>query len=160
MDAFRVFSHGFVTLAVDVHDILNASAHSKSGGVSNQITISTRRDVCPKTQCERVKRTLFSFSRVAVEIESLFDGIDFTLSCCRKFGLRSGKCLSDNRIDERNVHDVVLVGGSTRIKFLATGTFHGVGGRVCFDTHRNRFANELGRRDYVTGEMFRRSVSL
>ena len=25
-----------------------------------------------------------------------------------------GKCLSDNRIDERNVHDVVLVDGSTR----------------------------------------------
>ena len=25
-----------------------------------------------------------------------------------------GKCLSDSRIDERNVHDVVLVDGSTR----------------------------------------------
>ena len=24
-----------------------------------------------------------------------------------------GKCLSDSRIDERNVHDVVLVGGSS-----------------------------------------------
>ena len=77
---------------------------------------------------------LSSFSRAAIEIESLFDGIDFTLSCCRKFGLRSGKCLSDNRIDERNVHDVVHVGGSTRIKFLATGTLHGVGGLVSTHT--------------------------
>ena len=80
---------------------------------------------------------------LAIEIVSLFDGIDFTLSCCRKLGLRSWnkeyfknsvgpvrKCLSDSRIDERNVHDVVLVGGSTRIKFLATGTLHGVGGHA------------------------------
>ena len=44
-----------------------------------------------------------------------------------------GKCLSDSRIDERNVHDVVLVGGSTRIKFLATEALHGV--VVMFSAH-------------------------
>ena len=54
------------------------------------------------------------------------------------------KCLSDSRLDERNVHDVVLVGGSTRIKFLATKAFHRVFGLV-FGTHGNHFANELER---------------
>ena len=53
------------------------------------------------------------------------------------------KCLS--RIDERNVHDVVLVGGPARIKFFATEALHRVGGLV-FDTHRNRFADELERK--------------
>ena len=74
-----------VTFAIDANGILNASAQGKSGGVS----ISTRRDVCLRTQCERVKRTLSSISRAAIEIESLFDGIDFIRSCCRKLGLRS-----------------------------------------------------------------------
>ena len=56
-----------------------------------------------------------------------------------------GKCLSGSRIDERNVHDVVLVGGPTRIKFFATEAFHRVGG-LDLDTHGNRFANELERK--------------
>ena len=62
-----------VTFAIDANGILNASAQGKSGGVSNQITISMRRDVCLRTQCERVsvKRTLSSFSRAAFEIDSL-----------------------------------------------------------------------------------------
>ena len=36
---------------------------------------------------------------------------------------------------------------------VTAGTLHGVGDLV--STHRNRFANELGRRDYVTGEMWK-----
>ena len=52
-----------------------------------------------------------------------------------------GKCLSDSRIDERNVHDVVLVGGTTRIKFFATEALHRVGGPV-FDAHGDCFAGE------------------
>ena len=60
-----------VTFAIDANGILNGSAQGKCGGVSNQITISMRRDVCLKTQCERVRRTLSSFSRAAIEIDSL-----------------------------------------------------------------------------------------
>merc|ERR1719450_1874741 len=41
-----------------------------------------------------------------------------------------------------------------KIKFLAAEALRGVGGLV-FDAHGNRFANELGRRDYVTGEMWK-----
>ena len=41
-----------------------------------------------------------------------------------------------------------------KIKFLAAEALRGVGGLV-FDALGNRFANELGRRDYVTGEMWK-----
>ena len=41
-----------------------------------------------------------------------------------------------------------------KIKFLAAEALRGVGGLV-FDAHGNRFANELGRRDYVMGEMWK-----
>ena len=41
-----------------------------------------------------------------------------------------------------------------QIKFLAAETLRGVGGLV-FDALRNRFANELGSTDYVTGEMWK-----
>ena len=40
-----------------------------------------------------------------------------------------------------------------KIKFLAEEEFYGVGGPV-FDANRNRVANELGKRDCVTGEMW------
>merc|ERR1719486_961559 len=41
-----------------------------------------------------------------------------------------------------------------KIKFLAAEALRGVGGLV-LDANGKRFANELGRRDYVTGEMWK-----
>jgi succinate dehydrogenase/fumarate reductase flavoprotein subunit len=41
-----------------------------------------------------------------------------------------------------------------QVKFLAAEALRGVGGLV-FDSTGRRFANELGRRDYVTGEMWK-----
>merc|ERR1712050_703395 len=41
-----------------------------------------------------------------------------------------------------------------KVKFLAAEALRGVGGLV-FDAQGKRFANELGRRDYVTGEMWK-----
>merc|ERR1712072_1024702 len=41
-----------------------------------------------------------------------------------------------------------------KVKFLAAEALRGVGG-IVFDANGNRFANELGRRDYVTGEMWK-----
>ena len=40
-----------------------------------------------------------------------------------------------------------------KIKFLVAETLSGVGSFVL--THRNRFVDELGRQDYVTGEMWK-----
>merc|ERR1712013_493854 len=80
-----------------------------------------------RTQCERAKRTLSSSTQATIEIDSLFDGIDYSCSLSRArfeelnmdyFRNSMGpveKALRDSGIDKRNVHEVVLVGGSTRI---------------------------------------------
>jgi len=55
------------------------------------------------------------------------------------------------------VHPTGLVkpdDADAKIKFLAAEALRGVGGLV-FDKEGKRFANELGRRDYVTGEMWK-----
>ncbi|KAH7340869.1 heat shock protein 70 family [Rhizoctonia solani] len=80
-----------------------------------------------RTACERAKRTLSSAAQTSIEIDSLFEGIDFYTSLTRaRFeelcqDLFRGtlepveKVLRDSKIDKANVHDIVLVGGSTRI---------------------------------------------
>jgi L1 cell adhesion molecule like protein len=80
-----------------------------------------------RTQCERAKRTLSSSTQATIEVDSLLDGIDYscTLSRARFEELCMDyfkstippveKVLRDSGIDKRAVHEVVLVGGSTRI---------------------------------------------
>ena len=41
-----------------------------------------------------------------------------------------------------------------KVKFLAAEALRGVGG-IVLDANGTRFCNELGRRDYVTGEMWK-----
>ncbi|XP_050697216.1 heat shock 70 kDa protein cognate 4-like [Eriocheir sinensis] len=80
-----------------------------------------------RTACERAKRTLSSSTQASLEIDSLFEGIDFYTSITRaRFeelcsDLFRGtlepveKALRDAKLDKSSVHDLVLVGGSTRI---------------------------------------------
>ena len=80
-----------------------------------------------RTACERAKRTLSSSSQASVEIDSLFDGIDFYSNITRaRFEelcadmFRSTldpveKALRDAKLDKGQIGEVVLVGGSTRI---------------------------------------------
>ena len=80
-----------------------------------------------KTACERAKRTLSSSTQANIEIDSLSDGIDFYSRITRaKFEelcldlFRSclepvKQALTDSQIDKSKIHEVVLVGGSTRI---------------------------------------------
>ena len=80
-----------------------------------------------RTACERAKRTLSSSTQASIEIDSLFEGIDFYSSITRaRFEelcadlFRSTldpveKALRDAKMDKSQVHDIVLVGGSTRI---------------------------------------------
>src|SRR5271154_4512404 len=80
-----------------------------------------------RTACERAKRTLSSATQTSIEIDSLFEGVDFYTSLTRaRFEelcqdlFRSTlepveKVLRDSKIDKSNVHEIVLVGGSTRI---------------------------------------------
>ncbi|CAO2609099.1 Heat shock 70 kDa protein 1-like [Lemmus lemmus] len=80
-----------------------------------------------RTACERAKRTLSSSTQANLEIDSLFEGIDFYTSITRaRFeelcaDLFRGtlepveKSLRDAKMDKAKIHDIVLVGGSTRI---------------------------------------------
>ncbi|KAM0921616.1 hypothetical protein ACQ4PT_006595 [Festuca glaucescens] len=80
-----------------------------------------------RTSCERAKRTLSSTAQTTIEIDSLFEGIDFystitrarfeemNMDLFRKCMEPVEKCLRDAKMDKSSVHDVVLVGGSTRI---------------------------------------------
>merc|ERR1712078_731701 len=80
-----------------------------------------------RTACERAKRTLSSTAQTSIEIDSLFEGIDFFSNITRaRFEelnqdlFRScldpvEKVLKDGKLSKGQVHDVVLVGGSTRI---------------------------------------------
>jgi len=80
-----------------------------------------------KTACERLKRTLSSTATATIEIDSLYDGVDFNCSITRsKFEdlcadvFRNTmepveKVLRDAKMDKGSVDEIVLVGGSTRI---------------------------------------------
>ena len=80
-----------------------------------------------RTACERAKRTLSSSAQTSVEIDSLYEGVDFFTSITRarfeelnmdlfrKCMDPVQKVLKDAKMDKGSVHDVVLVGGSTRI---------------------------------------------
>merc|ERR1711902_386076 len=80
-----------------------------------------------RTACERAKRTLSASAQANIEIDSLFEGIDFYTSITRaRFeelcsDLFRGtlepveKSLRDAKMDKSAIHDIVLVGGSTRI---------------------------------------------
>jgi len=80
-----------------------------------------------RTACERAKRTLSSSTQASVEIDSLYQGVDFYTSITRaRFeelcaDLFRGtlepveKSIRDAKMDKAQIHDIVLVGGSTRI---------------------------------------------
>jgi heat shock protein 1/8 len=80
-----------------------------------------------RTACERAKRTLSSTAQTTIEIDSLYEGVDFystitrarfeelNMDLFRKCMEPVEKCLRDAKMDKGQVHEVVLVGGSTRI---------------------------------------------
>jgi L1 cell adhesion molecule like protein len=93
-----------------------------------------------RTACERAKRTLSSSTQAHIEIDSLFEGIDFnaTITRARFEDLNMDyfrkcmepveKCLKDSKLSKSAVHEIVLVGGSTRIpkvQDLLTDYFNG-----------------------------------
>merc|ERR1711939_891201 len=78
---------------------------------------------------------------------------------CTGDGIKMGEAIGAKTIDLEwvQVHPTGLVKPDepdAKIKFLAAEALRGVGG-IVFDANGNRFANELGRRDYVTGEMWK-----
>ena len=80
-----------------------------------------------KTACEKAKRTLSSSTTANLEIDSLFEGIDFFTSITRakfeslcmdlfqKCITPVRKVLQDSSCSKSEIDEIVLVGGSTRI---------------------------------------------
>ena len=80
-----------------------------------------------RTACERAKRSLSSATQAHIEIDSLFEGIDYTTTLTRaRFEALAAplfrrtlqpveKVLRDAGVSKSSVDDIVLVGGSTRI---------------------------------------------
>ncbi|CAG8828620.1 23232_t:CDS:2, partial [Gigaspora margarita] len=64
-----------------------------------------------RTACEYAKCTLSSSVQTSIEIDSLFESIDFYTSLTQMVK----KILQDAKIDKSQVHEIVLVGSSTRI---------------------------------------------
>ncbi len=79
------------------------------------------------TAAERAKCTLSSTAQTTIEIDYLYEGVDFystitrarfeelNMDIFRKCMEPVEKCLRDANMDKSSIHDVVLVGGSTRI---------------------------------------------
>lgn len=93
-----------------------------------------------RTACERAKRTLSSSTQAHIEIDSLYEGIDFNsvitrarfedlnMDYFRKCMEPVEKVLKDSKLSKSAVHEIVLVGGSTRIpkvQELLTEFFNG-----------------------------------
>jgi len=93
-----------------------------------------------RSACEAAKRILSSTAQTSIEIDALKDGVDFSMVLSRaKFEelcmsyfrdcmIPVEKVLKDSQIPKSHVHEVVLVGGSTRIpkvQQLITEYFNG-----------------------------------
>ena len=95
----------------------------------NKLDVSTNQRALRrlKTACERAKRTLSTSTSASIEIDAFYEGKDFYSSITRaRFEELCGdlfrscldpveKVLRDAKMDKSSVHDVVLVGGSTRV---------------------------------------------
>jgi heat shock 70kDa protein 1/2/6/8 len=80
-----------------------------------------------RTACERAKRTLSSSVQTTIEVDSAYEGVDFSINITRaKFEELNAdlfrhtidpldRVLRDSNIAKNAVHEIVLVGGSTRI---------------------------------------------
>uniref|UniRef100_A0A6C0JEX8 Uncharacterized protein n=1 Tax=viral metagenome TaxID=1070528 RepID=A0A6C0JEX8_9ZZZZ len=93
-----------------------------------------------RTACESAKRTLSSSTVANIEIDSLYEGTDFNSSITRakfenlcdplfrKTMAPVEQVLRDSKLSKAQIHEIVLVGGSTRIpkiQQLITEMFNG-----------------------------------
>jgi heat shock protein 1/8 len=80
-----------------------------------------------RTACERAKRTLSTSTQANIEIDALADGVDFNIiitrakfeSLCDSAFRRTiaplDQVLRDAKMSKNEIHEIVMVGGSTRI---------------------------------------------
>ena len=112
----------------DLDDILmNYFAEEFKKKTKKDITENKRAMRRLRTSAESAKKTLSTASVASVEIDSLFEGADFTSSITRakfenlcddvfkKTMAPVDQVLADAKMGKSDIHEVVLVGGSTRI---------------------------------------------
>ena len=95
-----------------------------------------------RTACERAKRTLSSSTQAHIELDSLYNGLDYNgtitrarfedlcMDYFRKCMAPCEKVLRDAGVSKKDVDEIVLVGGSTRIpkiQSLLSDFFNGKG---------------------------------
>ncbi len=80
-----------------------------------------------KLKCEQVKRTLSTATQATLEVDALYDGIDFRLDISRarleeicspifqKVLVPMEQAMSDAKLGKNQIDEVVMVGGSSRI---------------------------------------------
>uniref|UniRef100_A0A0R0H2C6 Uncharacterized protein n=1 Tax=Glycine max TaxID=3847 RepID=A0A0R0H2C6_SOYBN len=80
-----------------------------------------------RSECEKAKRILSSTSQTTIELDCLYEGLDLYAPVTRALFNELNKdlfmkcmdtvekCLLEARIDKIQVHEIILVGGSTRI---------------------------------------------
>jgi L1 cell adhesion molecule like protein len=93
-----------------------------------------------RTSCERAKRTLSSATQAQIEVDSLSEGNDFSTtltrakfeSLCEPFFRRCigplDGLLKDAKMSKEQIHEIVMVGGSSRIpkiREMLTSYFNG-----------------------------------
>merc|ERR1712086_96599 len=107
-----------------------AEFKKKSGGIDIKGNNRALRRL--RTQCEKAKRTLSAAHQTVIECEALAEGEDFSMNLSRaKFEELCidlfRKCmppveqvLTDSDTSKNQIHEIVLVGGSTRIPKVQT----------------------------------------
>ena len=93
-----------------------------------------------RTACERAKRSLSTSAQANIEVDALANGIDFNIvftrakfeSLCESAFRRTiaplEQVLRDAQMSKTDIHEVVMVGGSTRIpkiRDMVSSFFHG-----------------------------------
>jgi len=102
-----------------------AEFKKRSGGI--EIKGNNRALRRLRTQCEKAKRTLSAAHQTVIECEALAEGEDFSMNLSRakleelcidlfrKCMPPVEQVLADSDTSKNNIHEIVLVGGSTRI---------------------------------------------
>ncbi|TYI07931.1 hypothetical protein ES332_A10G260600v1 [Gossypium tomentosum] len=123
------FDVSLLTIEEGIFEVKATAGDTHLGGedFDNRMVNHFVQEFKRKNKKDIAKRTLSSTAQTTIEIDSLFEGSDFystitrarfeelNMDLFRKCMEPVEKCLRDAKMDKSTVHDVVLVGGSTRI---------------------------------------------
>ena len=139
------FDVSVLTITAGIFEVKSTSGNTHLGGedfdsrlvdhfaqqfnrVNNRDMTTNRRALRRlRTVCEQAKRTLSAATWATVEVDALFEGIDFSAKitrarfeelCSDLFASTLepvGRALADAKLEKSQIQEIILVGGSTRI---------------------------------------------